>query len=158
MQISEPVTMLTDYLLGGAGFYLGALLIRITGPKNRISARLWSIGFIISGIAALVGGTYHGFAVQLGDSLRGSLWNVTIYSIGASAGFMISGVLASSIPRDDESARWLVTGVILTLVGFAIQQSSIRLLANFNHNDIYHVVQIGALCLLFRGARLLRDP
>ncbi len=157
MQISEPVTTITDYLLGAAGVYLGALLIRITGPKNRITARLWSIGFVIGGIAAFVGGTYHGFAVQLGDSLRGTLWNVTISSIGASAGFMVSGVLASSISRNDESARWLVTGVLVTLLGFAVQQSRIQLPVNFNHNDIYHVVQIGALCLFFRGARLLKD-
>jgi hypothetical protein len=43
--------------------------------------------------------------------------------------------------------------VVVTLAGFAIQQTNIQLTDNFNHNDIYHVMQIVALYLFFRGAR-----
>jgi hypothetical protein len=28
---------------------------------------------------------------------------------------------------------------------------------NFNHNDLYHVIQIAAMVLLYRGARRLSD-
>ena len=70
---------------------------------------------------------------------------------------MISGVLSSSISRKDESRKWLVSGALVTLAGFAIQQAPIRPNLDFNHNDIYHIIQIGALYLFFRGARLLKD-
>ena len=157
MQISEPVTTITDYLLGAAGSYFAVLLFRIIGPRNRVSGRLWSIGFMVGAFAAFAGGTYHGFALQLGDSIRRPLWNVVIYSIGASAGFMVSRVLASSVRRNVESARWLIIGVLVTLAGFVVQQSGIQPLPKFNHNDIYHVMQTGALFLFFKGARLLED-
>ena len=29
---------------------------------------------------------------------------------------------------------------------------------HFNHNDLYHIVQMGAVCLLYRGARLFEGP
>ena len=38
-----------------------------------------------------------------------------------------------------------------------LQQSGIRLHAHFNHNDLMHVVQMGAVWLLYEGGRRLRD-
>ena len=152
MHFSEPVTTLTDYALAAASLCFAVLLLR-TNASKPISVRLWSIGFFVSAFAALTGGTYHGFKPALDDSVLRSLWNITIYSIGASGAFMVSGALTSSLSRHHKSTRWLLMGVVVTLAGFAIQQSSIQLTDNFNHNDIYHVIQIGALYLFFRGAR-----
>jgi hypothetical protein len=157
MQITEPVTMLTDYALGVASLYFAASLRGLITFKNRVAVRLWVIGFVSGGVAAFVGGTYHGFALDLSASALRALWNITIYSIGASGAFMVSGVLASSIRKDDESRKWLVAGIVLTLAGFAIQLTGFRSHQNFNHNDAYHLIQIGALYLFFRGARLLQD-
>ncbi len=61
------------------------------------------------------------------------------------------------IARRDESARWLLAGLALSLVGLAIQQSSIGSGAYFNHNDIFHTLQIAALWLFYRGAKMLED-
>ena len=152
MHLSEPVTTLTDYALGAASLGFAVLLLQTSAPRP-ISVRLWSIGFFVSAVAAFVGGTFHGFKPALDDSVLRSLWNITIYSIGASGAFMVSGVLTSSIGRHHKSTRWLLLGVVVTLAGFAIQQTNIQLADNFNHNDIYHVMQIGALYLFFRGAR-----
>jgi hypothetical protein len=152
MHFSEPVTTLTDYALGVASLGFAVLLLHTSAPRP-ISVRLWSIGFFISAIAAFVGGTYHGFKPALDDSALRSLWNITIYSIGASGAFMVSGALTSSLGRHHKSTRWLLLGVAVTLAGFAIQQTNIQLSDNFNHNDIYHVMQIGALYLFFKGAR-----
>ena len=152
MHLSEPVTTLTDYALGAASLCFAVLLLQTSAPRP-ISVRLWSIGFFVSAIAAFVGGTYHGFKPALDDSALRSLWNITIYSIGASGAFMVSGVLTSSISRHHKATRWLLLGVVVTLAGFAIQQTNIQLTDNFNHNDIYHLMQIGALYLFFKGAR-----
>ncbi|MDH4072450.1 MAG: hypothetical protein OEV41_05030 [Gammaproteobacteria bacterium] len=54
-----------------------------------------------------------------------------------------------------ESARWLIGGVLVTLAGAAIQQSGFTIHRHFNNNDLYHVIQIVGLYLLYRGARLL---
>lgn len=71
---------------------------------------------------------------------------------------LIAGVQTWALIRHQlPGAKWLVGGVIVTLVSSYIQQSDIDLHRNFNHNDLYHVVQIAGLYLLHRGAMLLVD-
>jgi hypothetical protein len=53
-------------------------------------------------------------------------------------------------------APWMITGVVVTLLGAVVQQSGFALHRHFNHNDLYHVIQIAGLALLFRGSALLR--
>lgn len=149
--MSEPITALTDYALGAASLIFAVLLLR-TGRAKHVSARLWSIGFFASAVAAFVGGTYHALKLQVDESVLRSLWNVTIYSIGASGAFMVSGVLVSSVGRYHKSTKWLLRGLWITLAGFVIQQSPVPL-----HNDIFHCTQIVALYFFFSGARLLED-
>ena len=151
MYVSEPLTTLTDYLLGAASFYFAVSLLR-AGPQKRVSLRLWAIGFFAAAAAAFIGGTYHALKLHVADAVLQALWNVTIFSIGMSGAFMVSGVLASSIRRRDKSTTWLLRGVWVTLAGFVIQQTGIPF-----HNDIFHCSQIVALYFFYRGARLLRD-
>jgi hypothetical protein len=58
------------------------------------------------------------------------------------------------------AAGWrspVVGGVAVTIVAAALQQSGLDLHRHFNHNDLQHVVQIGAVWLLYRGGARLRD-
>jgi hypothetical protein len=52
---------------------------------------------------------------------------------------------------------WIVAGVLVSIVGAAIQALELAPHPRFNHNDLYHVIQIGALWCFFRGASALRD-
>ncbi len=54
-------------------------------------------------------------------------------------------------------AGWIVAGLLVTLAGAAIQAGGVGLHRYFNHNDLYHVVQMAGLLLLYRGGRLIRD-
>src|SRR5204863_7861870 len=81
MQISEPVTMLTDFALSAASLCFAILLARIVGPRNRVSAWLWCAAFIASSVAALPGGIYHGFTLQFDTSTLRVIWGVLVYAI-----------------------------------------------------------------------------
>jgi hypothetical protein len=50
-----------------------------------------------------------------------------------------------------------VSGILVSFVASLIQQSGFALHQHFNHNDIFHVIQLLALWLLYRGGRLLDD-
>ena len=50
--------------------------------------------------------------------------------------------------------QWIIAGVIATMAGAAIQRSLFTLHAHFNHNDLYHLVQVVVLCLFYRGVML----
>lgn len=50
---------------------------------------------------------------------------------------------------------WFAAGVTVSIVAAVVQQAGPDLAVHFNHNDLYHVVQMAALWLLYRGARQL---
>ncbi|HYY60554.1 MAG TPA: hypothetical protein VE756_04105 [Burkholderiales bacterium] len=54
-------------------------------------------------------------------------------------------------------SRSIVGGVALSIAAAAVQASGVDLHQHFNHNDLYHVVQLGALLAYYRGVRLLVD-
>jgi len=154
MKITEPVTMLTDYFLAGFSLVLSLKLLRLAHTQGRLPVSLWGWGFFAMAAAAALGGTFHGFALVLENSTRTTLWNATVYAIGLGTSFMISGAMTGSIPRQSEAAHWLISGLVLSVLGLAVQQSSLGLGQHFNHNDIYHCIQTAALYLFYRGARL----
>jgi len=56
-----------------------------------------------------------------------------------------------------KSAVWLISGVLISFAAAGIQMSGFTIHQHFNHNDLFHVIQIGANYLLYRGAGLLKD-
>ena len=158
MQITEPTTMITDYALAAACVYFAVALTYGRRPRIPKSVNLWSLGFLFTAAASAVGGTYHGFRLLMTPATGRTFWLITIGLIVLCCVSMIAGTWVSSVSRHDASAGWLFSGLILTLAGVAIQRSSFDLHRNFNHNDLYHSVQLIAVFLYFRGARLLRDP
>jgi uncharacterized membrane protein len=51
----------------------------------------------------------------------------------------------------------ILAGVAVSIVGALVQASGFRLHEHFNHNDLYHVIQVAALVLLYRGAKRLQS-
>ena len=157
MPINEPVTTLTDFVMSIASFVFAFLIARTMGPQTKVTGWFWCAAFFASGISSLSGAIYHGFAPHLSAGTLRSLWNITVYTAGASGAFMTAGIHAAYVRREDGTVTWLVLGIVSTLVGFVIQQSRFPNLKNFNHNDLYHVIQIVALYFLFRCAQTIKD-
>jgi Kef-type K+ transport system membrane component KefB len=157
MQITEPVTMLTDYALAAVSWVFAFLIGRLIGPRNRVSAWFWCAAFVASGVAAASGGTYHGFAKYLDAGSSRSLWNLTVYLMGATAAFVTAGIHSAHIRREDGTVQWLAAAILVTILGLAVQQSGFPRYPNFNHNDAYHLIQIVGLYFLYRCGLTLRD-
>jgi len=157
LQITEPMTLLTDYILAAGSLFFAVRLKTITQNQGQTCRKLWGLAFLFAAVAALLGGTYHGFSVYLGEFLHPALWNSTVYFIGFAGGLMISGALSASLNRQDESVRWFLLGMGISLLGLGIQQSDLALHEHMNHNDLYHLILLGALYLFYRGSRLLQD-
>jgi hypothetical protein len=51
----------------------------------------------------------------------------------------------------------ILAGVAVSVVAGLVQASGFKLHEHFNHNDLYHVIQVAAVILLYRGARRLID-
>jgi len=63
----------------------------------------------------------------------------------------------AGISRRAMSAPWLIGGVLVSFLAAAIQVNEIALHRQFNHNDLYHVIQMVGMYLFYRGARTLTD-
>jgi hypothetical protein len=161
-QITEPMTMLTDYVLAALAAVLAARLRMRAGGFHVGSVGWWCVAFAVTALAALAGGTAHGFRLFFGEELHSRVWQLTVASIALSVvltlGAAVRSVLRPSIPpgsRRKAAHQWLKRGLYVTLVGVAIVALGWGPAEHFNHNDLYHVVQMAGLYCLYRGALTL---
>jgi hypothetical protein len=180
--MNEPMTVITDYALAGVSAFVALRLIK--------HSRFWALAFFALALAALLGGTWHGFWQN------DILWKATTLSAGvASFGMVVGSALATTrgtilrlligiaavkliaysiwmlrhddfiwVVADTASALlvvgllylwrfngWMLTGVAVSVFAGVVQASGFALHPHFNHNDLYHVVQIGAVLAFYKG-------
>src|SRR5690348_15437771 len=115
--MTEPDVAITDYLLALESFALAALLA--VEPTTRPDLKLWFVIFLAAtGIASLLGGTFHGFFVARPSPAGRMLWRSTMIALGVttSATWMMgAGLLWPGAP-----AGPLTSLVAAELVMFAI--------------------------------------
>lgn len=209
MQITEPMTMITDYLLAVWTLILAGKLYRGFRRHGQRSVAFWGAALLFTSLASLAGGSYHGFQRHLSGLQLLMLWKVAVYSIGLASLCFLSGsalAFASGLWRkvlllaagaqflvyavwmaahndflyvifdyapalvavlilallslqgsNQKAAQWLIGGIAGSFAAAGAQQSGFALHQHFNHNDLYHILQMGAVYLLYRGARELRD-
>jgi len=205
--MTEPITMLTDYVLGILALAFGYTILRNNRVDGQTSRLLWAYAFLSLSLSTLVGGTYHGFQWQ--DSIGNLLWKITTLSMGFTSLFMTASIVCANCggkthrdwlvivgikfliyvglamtsndfllvigdygsamlailgiaivqthSKTRPEAPWLATGVGVSLIAAGVQAKGISLHEHFNHNDLFHVIQIPALYLFLRGGLLLAD-
>ena len=152
MTITEPATLVTDYLLATAGITFAILTFRLRSSHRAMA--LWILAFTCSAIAALAGGTVHGFRNFLGAAREKWLWEFAMIFVGASAAFLISAAIVSSVRHKEMPyVRWLKRGLTLSVAGFFVQKLGLAPSPYFNHNDVYHLIQIAGFWCLFQGIK-----
>jgi hypothetical protein len=143
---------------------------------ERFLQQLWTVTALIIGTGSFCMVAGSATAVTVGELRKVLLafaaaqfavyavWTLThddfIYVI-ADTGTAMALVAAlhgwSALRARDRASRWMLGGVGVSLLAAAVQASGIDLHRNFNHNDLYHVIQIAAMPLFYYGARGLRD-
>lgn len=130
---------------GGAG--VGQAMV---GPTRR---RPLVVAFAFFGAAYVV---FMFSGIEIGSTRSDAFVWLPAYYVPAYVTILL--VARSFWKRTGESAgRWISSGVALTLAGGAWQLSGIGFDENFNHNDIFHCIQMVAVVSLAIGASRLRD-
>ena len=165
--ILEPTTMITDFAITATGWWAAWRLLTTEEHRRHRCRKLWAVGLFFVGLGAALGGIRHGFAVYLGDLANTVVWKGTVYAIGLSLVFVIyyygpamlavAAIQGWAFARHrSEGALGIMSGVVVTLLGAIAQQSGISIHAHFNHNDLFHIIQVVGLALFFRGVSALR--
>ena len=157
MPQSDSINALTDFAAAVASLVFAISMYRRIGPGNRVTAWLWCASFLAAAAAALAGAIFHGFRTDLHPSTLELVWNLALFLAGSAASFVVAAIHAAHVRREDHTVNWLAGSIAVTLAGLAVQQSDFPRGLFFNHNDVYHVMQMVALYLLFRCARTTRD-
>jgi hypothetical protein len=67
---------------------------------------------------------------------------------------MVAMLVVCLFHLSDASAKWIAAGVAISFIAAAVQLSSMRI-GPLNHNDIYHVIELGGFYCWYRGGRLV---
>jgi hypothetical protein len=98
--------------------------------------------------------------------LQSPYFQIVVLDYGFSLGIvLVLQVLRVGFPtgqttqlnRTRQSAWWMIAGVLVSGLAMAILASQFKLSAALNHNDLYHLVQLVGLGLLYQGAKQLQD-
>lgn len=181
MTVHEPMTVATDYMLAVAtamfaplawrhGARLWALMFAFAaagslfgGTYHGTAVALWwkptvySIGlasfFLL--LAATPNRAVHTLALV--KFMVYASWMIThdsflwvIVDYGISLIIVLSLQLYAWVREDAASAPWIVEGVVVAVIAAAVQQAPIRW-----HNDLYHLIQLVSLWLMYRGATVM---
>lgn len=140
------------------------------------AAMLWRASTIAMGAASFFLTAAVVTSAWAGSVRRGLLWAATIKLVGytvwmlthddflyvileyGSSLLIVLALLAANRMNGAGGFRgYLCGGIFVSIAAAAIQQSGARLHEHFNHNDLMHVVQMGAVWLLYQGGRRLHD-
>jgi len=132
------------YSLGFAMFFM--LIGTVSGS---VSKRKWRI--LLYGYSVVVCAVFTWWTIDHDDFVYAVLNNLSTFLV------IIVLQVSALIRFRAESARWILSGVAISVLSAGIQRSGFDLHIHFNHNDLYHVVQIVGLYLFYRGASLLQD-
>ena len=83
-------------------------------------------------------------------------FSVAAIDYGGALAIMLVGA-AYGAWRRAPGMTWLIAGVLVSLVAGIVQARRLAPHRHFNHNDLYHVIQMAALYAFYRGGALLVD-
>lgn len=157
-------------LLGGASHGLRPRLEGSVWQASLWKATLWSIGataffFLGAAAQAAASGSRRRWLLGLAGLELAAyvvwtlgrdefVWAILDYVPALLLALCLVGILGR---WREPAARPLAVGIVLTFAGAAIQASGLSLHPSFNHNDLFHVVQMAAVWFLYRGGTRLRD-
>ncbi len=153
---------------GGGALFHG---LRSSAPKVLLGS-LWALvplGVAVTNLATVLGVVRaHGGGAWSQRVVGLLLWVKLVVVVGH--GVIVGGLasvgvdlfLTVALLLAVEGAAWLrgragsaffVAGALTTLAGLVVQLSAVRHGAPWNHNDFFHLMQLGAMCLFYAGAR-----
>jgi hypothetical protein len=159
--ISEPVTMVTDYILASQAWLYGRALRRKAGEHAPATLNKWINGFYAAAAGALAGGALHGFQLMLSRSALIVLLLATVVAVTAGAFSLLEAGL-ESVRRPEAReplrrrpiVRWLRTMAAAASAAGLIALAGPSLHEHFNQNDLAHIVLMLGLHSGYRAASL----
>ena len=117
MTFMEPDVTLTDYGLAIECMVLAGLIYAYGAPGNAL--RFWFIAFFVAlGVAAFIGGTFHGFFGNQSSLGPTVLWPATLVAIGMAALALWS--IGATLIFSERVANWVLWGALFVFAVYVV--------------------------------------
>lgn len=174
--MSDPIAFVSNTALGLVALVFAARLWRVQ--------RMWALAFLFTAAAAVIGGVYHGYGDRADGLWKAAVMCVGIASFFLLAGTHRKLAIVATVKlvvyltwmtvHDDfiyvvadygitlilagivhPAKKWVWGSIAVSVLGAVVQQMRVTVHPYwFDYNDIYHVIQMIALWLLYRAATL----
>ncbi len=145
ISISEPVTVLTDCLLGGCTL-VWARRLHTAGETGWRTIRCWTGFYIATSSAAFVGGGAHGLAQILSRHVSVFLWIVIVGCVWLASSQFLKGLVHAFIPPRRLRPFIFISWTLPPAAGFA---------AALTGAPLFHAVVYGYLVSLSAGVWMI---
>ena len=157
MTISEPATLITDYLLALFTALLARRLARAARDaewsalvERARTQRWWSVAFMATAAAGAAGGTVHGFQHAMARPLADLLWIATLESLVVAAFAVVSAALGQlGWSRGVTFAATFVAAAVFGFYGLWVIKNPVFLAA---------IAAYGAAFAVLLAIRFYRKP
>ncbi len=128
-----------------------------------LAAGVTSFGMLAGSAYATTAGTLRGILVSIAvvKLLAYWAWMLThvefIYVVADTGSATVAVAVLHALSFRNDFSKWILGGVALSLVAAGVQAGHLALHRHFNHNDLFHVIQIAALFFYWRGVARMRD-
>lgn len=97
MHLSEPTTLVSNWLLAAVAVALGARLHRTGAGEERRAQRLWAAAFLAGAAGALAGGVVHGFGASLSPVAHTVFWKIALVGSGLAGSLILTGTALATL-------------------------------------------------------------
>ena len=84
-------------------------------------------------------------------------FRVAIMDYGGGLAVLFAASVYAYVRWRAPAAPWLIGGALVSFAAGTLQARRVVLHRHFNHNDLYHAIEVVTLYLLYRGGALLAD-
>ena len=172
----DPMALVTDSALGVLALAFAMRLWRVQ--------RMWALAFVFTAAAGFLGGIYHGYGDRTPELWKATVMAVGVASFFLLAGTHRKLAIVAVVKlvvhltwmttHDDflwvvadygitlmlvgfvhPAKKWVLASIAVSILGALVQQ--LRLTIHpywFDYNDVYHVIQMVALWMLYRAGRI----
>jgi hypothetical protein len=150
--ISEPTTLLTDYLLAAVALFLGSRLAAASSRTGSWAQALWAVAFALGAAAAFAGGTVHGFRASLDGFGRALLWQSALLGSALAGTLLLAGVAVHALRG--ALLRWALG----LLAAKAVAEFAVISGAGLTRDAVWAGAVTIVLLLAFTLLRARKDP
>jgi hypothetical protein len=172
----DPIALISDSALGLLALFFAYRL----WPVHRT----WALAFLFTALATFIGGVYHGYGDQTEELWKATVILVGIASFFLLAGVHRNLAIVAAVKlviyatwmttHDDfryvvadygltlllvgifhPAKKWVWGSIAVSVLGAVVQQARVTVHPHwFDYNDLYHVIQMVALWMLYRAGKL----